>query len=67
MFNLLQENIILLELKGIELTSESLHDSFSTPMSWSNENKSCMRVDKREFVQELSQFSCFGQTRTRFA
>ena len=23
---------------------------FSTLMSWSNENKSCMRVDKREFV-----------------
>ena len=22
----------------------------STLMSWSNENKSCMRVDKREFV-----------------
>ena len=23
---------------------------FSTLMSWSNENKSCMRVDKREFL-----------------
>jgi hypothetical protein len=29
-----------------ELRSESLHESFSTLMSRSNENKSCMRVDE---------------------
>ena len=34
-------------------------------MSWSNENKSCMRVNKQEFVWEFSQFSCPGQTRTK--
>ena len=39
---------------------------FSTLMSWSNENKSCMRVDKREFVREFSLLSCPGQTRTKF-
>ena len=37
---------------------------FSTLMSWSNENKSCMRVDEREFVREFSHLSCPGQTRT---
>ena len=31
---------------------------FSTLMSWSNENKSCMRVDKPKFVLEFSQLSC---------
>ena len=40
----------------------------STLMSWSNENKSCMRVDKRgEFAWEFRQLSCPGQTRTRVA
>ena len=45
-----------------------------TVMSWSNENKSCIRVDesscrvdKREFVWEFSQLSCPGQTRRRVA
>ena len=32
-----------------------------------NENKSCMRVDEREFVGEIHQLSCPGQTRTRVA
>ena len=36
-------------------------------MSWSNENKSCIRVDKREFAWEFHQLSCPGQTRTRVA
>jgi hypothetical protein len=36
-------------------------------MSWSNKNKSCMRVEKREFTWEFSQLSCPGQTRTRVA
>jgi hypothetical protein len=36
-------------------------------MSRSNENKSCMRVGKREFVWEFSQLSWPCQTRTRFA
>jgi hypothetical protein len=40
---------------------------FSTLMSWSNENNSCMRVEKREFTSEFSQFSSPGQTRTRVA
>ena len=40
---------------------------FSTLTSWSNENKSCMRVEKREFVRDFSQLSCAGQTRTRVA
>ena len=40
---------------------------FFTLMSWSNKNKSCMRVDKREFVRVSSQLSCPGQTRTRTA
>ena len=40
---------------------------FSTLMSWSNENKSCMRVEKREFVQEFSQLLCLGQMITRVA
>ena len=36
--------------------------------SWSNENKSCMRVDiKREFAWEFHKLSCSGQTRTRVA
>ena len=39
----------------------------STLMSWSNENKSCMRVDKQEFAWEFHQLSCPGQTRTRVA
>jgi hypothetical protein len=38
-----------------------------TLMVWSNENKSCMRVEKREFAREFSQLSCRGQTRTRVA
>jgi hypothetical protein len=40
---------------------------FSTLMPRSKENKSCMRVEKREFVWEFSQLSCPGQTRTRVA
>jgi hypothetical protein len=40
---------------------------FSTLMPWSNENKSCLRVEKREFASEFSQLSCPGQTRTRVA
>ena len=40
---------------------------FSTLMSRSNENKSYMRVEKREFVCEFSQLSCPGQMRTRVA
>ena len=39
----------------------------STLMSWSNENKSCTRVDKREFAWEFHQPSCPDQTRTRVA
>jgi hypothetical protein len=38
---------------------------FSTLMPRSNENKSCTRVEKREFAWEFSQLSCPGQTRTR--
>ena len=41
--------------------------AFSTLMLWSNKNKSCMRVDKREFVLEFSQLLYPGQTRTRVA
>ena len=40
---------------------------FSTLVSLSKMNKSCMRVDKRESVKEFSQLSCPGQTRTRVA
>jgi hypothetical protein len=40
---------------------------FSTFIAWSNENKSCMRVDKREFTWEFSQLSLIDQTRTRVA
>jgi hypothetical protein len=40
---------------------------FSTLMPWSNENKSCTRVEKREFAWEFSQLSWPGQTRTRVA
>jgi hypothetical protein len=40
---------------------------FSTLMPRSNENKSCMRVKKREFAWEFSQLSCPRQTRTRVA
>ena len=40
---------------------------FSTFIAWSNENKSCMRVDKREFTSEFSQLSLLDQTRTRVA
>ena len=51
-----------------ELTSESLHMRvFSTFIAWSNENKSCMRVEKREFTWEFSQHSLPDQTRTRVA
>ena len=39
----------------------------STLMSWSNEKKSCMRVDKREFIWEFHQPLCPGQTRARVA
>jgi hypothetical protein len=52
-----------MRVKKWELRSES----FSTFMSRSNENKSCMRVEKREFAREFSQLSCPGQTRTRVA
>ena len=38
---------------------------FSTVMFWSNENKSCMRVDEREFIKKFSQLSYPAQTRTR--
>ena len=40
---------------------------FSTFIAWSNENKSCMRVEKREFTWEFSQLSLLDQTRTRVA
>jgi predicted transcriptional regulator len=40
---------------------------FSTFIAWPNENKSCMRVDKREFTWEFSQLSLLDQTRTRVA
>jgi hypothetical protein len=40
---------------------------FSTLMPQSNENKSCMKVEKREFAWEFSQPSCPGQTKTRVA
>ena len=55
---------------------QELHESWqarvymrasSTPMSWSNVNKSCMSVDKRELAWEFHQLSCPGQTRTRVA
>jgi 3'-phosphoadenosine 5'-phosphosulfate sulfotransferase len=36
-------------------------------MPWSNENKTCMRVEKREFTSEFSQLSCPGQTRKKVA
>ena len=38
-----------------------------TFFAWSNENKSCMRVDKREFTWEFHQLSLLDQTRTRVA
>ncbi len=38
---------------------------FSTFIAWPNENKSCMRVDKREFTWQFSQLSLLDQTRTR--
>ena len=39
---------------------------FSTFMSWSNKNKSCIRIDKRGFEWQFSQLSCPGEiTRTR--
>jgi hypothetical protein len=40
---------------------------FTTLVPRSNENKSCMRVEKWEFVWEFSQLSCPGQKRTRVA
>ena len=40
---------------------------FPTFIAWSNENKSCMRVEKREFTWEFSQHSLLDQTRTRVA
>ena len=43
---------------------------FSTLMSWSNQNKSCMelmRAEKPEFVREFSQPLYPSQTRTRVA
>jgi hypothetical protein len=40
---------------------------FTTLVPRSNMNKSCMRVEKWEFVWEFSQLSCPGQTRTRVA
>ena len=39
----------------------------STFIAWSNENKSCMRVDKREFTWGFHQLSLLDQTRTRVA
>ena len=38
-----------------ELASESLYESFSTLVSWSNENKSCIRVTW-ELTSELCEF-----------
>ena len=55
---------------------QELHESWqarvcmrvlSTFIVWSNENKSCMRVDKREFTSEFSPLSLLDQTRTRVA
>ena len=55
---------------------QELHESWqarvymrvsSTFIAWSNENKSCMRVDKREFTWEFHQLSLLDQTRTRVA
>jgi hypothetical protein len=52
---------------------QELHESWqarvymrvsSTFIAWSNENKSCMRVDKREFTWEFSQLSLLDQTTT---
>jgi hypothetical protein len=40
---------------------------FSTFIVWSNENKSCMRVEKPEFTWQFSQLSLLDQTRTRVA
>jgi predicted transcriptional regulator len=40
---------------------------FSTFIAWSNENKSCIRVDKREFTWAFSQLSLLDQTRARVA
>ena len=40
---------------------------FSTLVSWSNENQSCMIVDKREFACEFSQHFYPRQTRARVA
>ena len=40
---------------------------FSTFIAWSNENKSCMKVDKRELTWEFAQLSLLDQTRTRVA
>jgi hypothetical protein len=37
---------------------------FSTFVVWTNENKSCMRVEKREFTWEFSQLLLLDQTRT---
>ena len=55
---------------------QELHESWqervymrvsSTFIAWSNENKTCMRVDKREFTWEFRQLSLLDQTRTRVA
>jgi hypothetical protein len=55
---------------------QELHESWearvymrvsSTFIAWSNENKSCMRVDKGEFTWEFPQHSLLDQTRTRVA
>ena len=52
---------------GLVKREQELHESWqarvymrvsSTLMAWSNENKSCMRVDKREFAWEFHQLSC---------
>jgi hypothetical protein len=56
--------------------AQELHESwqarvyvriFLAFVAWSNENKSCMRVDKREFTWEFPQLSLLDQTRTRVA
>jgi hypothetical protein len=50
------------------LRSESLHKSFlKSHVPVKNENKSCMRVEKREFAWEFTQLSYPSLTRTRVA
>ena len=64
------------QLSLLDQREQELHESwqarvymrvFSTFIAWSNENKSCMRVDKREFTWEFSDLSLLDQTRSRVA